>query len=179
MTSTLEARASRFRTISVVLGILVGLQALVTLVVAFMDGAITFNAILLLAFLLPQLVQLTVAVMLVWLALNGRYLSATRVLFFGIIASDIIQSVGISLVWANFVPDALDPQSIIAALIPFSEFVLVGSSWYGNVGYALLGISWGLVFWASIAFGLVSLRMFWRGTLPRISAGSSSDSEQK
>lgn len=179
MTSTLEARASRFRTISMVLGILVGLQALITLALAFIDGAITFDLTMLLAFLLPQLIQVIAAVILVWLASTGMFAGATLTIFFGMIAVDIIQSIGLSMVWAIYVPDSLDVQSVIAALVPFSEFVFIGPSWYGSVGYAILGISWGLVFWASIAFSLFTFAMFRRGTLPRISAGSSSDSEQK
>jgi len=165
MTSTLEARASRFRTISVVLGILVCLQALITLAVAFIDGAITLNPLILLAFLAPQVIQIFAGASVIFWVMRKSQRYAARSLLAGIIAADVVQGVGLSLVWLAYVPDSLDPQSVIASLVPLSEFLLVGTAWYGNVGYAILGITWGIAFWASIAFAVIALRYERNGLL--------------
>jgi hypothetical protein len=166
MSRTPEQNARVFSILVVLAGAGLSAQAISTLVVAFIDGAITADPLMLLAFLLPPVAQAALGATCIVLGAKRRFTRAALTLVIGVVLIDVIQATGLVIVWAQYVPEALDIPSFVAAYVPLSEFILVGPDWYGGVGYATGGIAWGVLFWACIAISVIAVRRVRRGTLP-------------
>jgi hypothetical protein len=165
MNNSADTSGRIIRPLLIAVGAVAALQALITLLIACVDGAITLDPLMLFAFLIPPVIQVAVGIACIVLGIGRRFRPAFLILLIAIVVIDLLQATGLVIVWATFLPEALDLQSIIAAYLPLTEFVLVGPDWYGSAGYAVGGVVGGLVFWGSIVLALIGLRRIRSGAL--------------